>query len=188
MLAVLKEFYVTLFRALLPGRMNLVVAWIIAFITVPFFLWGVAVLAADSSLELVVLFSLVGGTAIGTPLLAWRKGRRWKIWGIAVLGVTGLAFATRFISIFLQPITVFAIVLLAEPARDEDEDDDEDDDDDDRRQTDEALSLPDDPLPLPEAEEATRPAGPRDLREEHGAPPRPAQKPRPSRSRRRPRH
>jgi hypothetical protein len=172
MFAVLKEFYITLFRALIPGRMNLGVAWLFAFFAVPLSLGGLAELFAGSAADQFIFFGLIGSSALGTPVVAWWKGRRWWTWSLGSVGTAGIMIG--IVIPVVQPITVIVALLLAEPARGSNEEEG-----DEEPGGTSALRVP---------EGASEPAGLRDLRDQHDEPQLPAAPPRPARSRRRPRH
>ena len=68
-----------------------------------------------STADQVIFLSILGGSALAAPFIAWVKRRRWWLWGIfgLVLGFLGAGQP------FLTSATVAATVLLAERPRPE---------------------------------------------------------------------
>ena len=100
----------TLLHVLFIGRMSLWASWPLAFpLTVGAVLLLVT-LFSDSSLEPLILTVWLVATAVATPIVARRKGRRTLLW----VGMTaGLLFLARFpVGIILQPLTALLAVSL----------------------------------------------------------------------------
>ena len=100
-----------IFRAFRPGRMDLILAWVLAGIFIPVVLIFVVTRAiADTALDQPVFLTLIFGPPVLMPFIAWRRRRRWWLWGLfgVVSGLLGVGQP------LIQPVTVITVLLMGE--------------------------------------------------------------------------
>ncbi len=103
-----------IFRAFRPGRMDLILAWVLAGLFIPIVLIVlVANAIADTAFDQPVFLTLIFGPPLLIPFIAWRRRRRWWLWGLfgVVSGLLGVGQP------LLQPVTVITALLMGEPGK-----------------------------------------------------------------------
>ncbi len=101
-------------RVFIPGRMDLILAWVLAGIFVPIVLIVVvAGVVADTAFDQPLFLTLIFGPPVLMPFIAWHRRRRWWLWGLfgVISAVVGIGQP------LLQPVTVITALLTGEPGK-----------------------------------------------------------------------
>tara|TARA_B100001750_G_scaffold170528_1_gene138900 strand:+ start:71 stop:439 length:369 start_codon:yes stop_codon:yes gene_type:complete len=99
---------------LVPGRMPLWLAWLVAGAGVPYLLNGLQAEQGGGFFNQIAFAAVLIGATVSAPWIAWKKGRKWSRW--AGLSAVGAVLAATLQVFELQPVTVAGAVFLGEAA------------------------------------------------------------------------